>query len=34
VKACTRSEEDIFENLSENPSPVSQVQDALDPELE
>nr|WP_321442243.1 hypothetical protein [uncultured Hyphomonas sp.] len=34
VKACTRSEEDIFENLSENLSPVSQVQDALDPELE
>ena len=30
VKACTRSEEDVFENLS----PVNQVQDELNPELE
>jgi len=30
VKTCTRSEEDVFENLS----PVKQVQDELDPELE
>ncbi len=30
VKACTRSKEDIFENLSS----VNQVQDALNPELE
>ena len=30
LKDCTRSEEDVFENLS----PVNQVQDELNPELE